>query len=63
MQSKTSFSKYFNATLFRRNLTRFWPLWGGASFLGSLFPLAMLLQLVRDRGYFLAGDPLEFANA
>ena len=60
MQSKTSF---FNGTLFRKNLTRFWPLWGGASFLGSLFPLAMLLQLVRDRGYFLAGDPLEFANA
>lgn len=60
MQSKTSF---FNRTLFRKNLTRFWPLWGGASFLGSLFPLAMLLQLVRDRGYFLAGDPLEFANA
>ena len=24
MQSKTS---YFNATLFRKNLTRFWPLW------------------------------------
>ena len=38
MQSRTSF---FNGTLFRRNLTRFWPLWGGASFLGSLFPLAI----------------------
>ena len=24
MQSKTSF---FNGTLFRKNLTRFWPLW------------------------------------
>ena len=46
MQSKTSF---FNRTLFRKNLTRFWPLWGGASFLGSLFPLALLLQLVRGR--------------
>ena len=44
MQSKTSF---FNVTLFRKNLTRFWPLWGGASFLGSLFPLALLLQLMR----------------
>ena len=41
MQSKTSFSKYFNATLFRRNLTRFWPAWGMASFAGSLFPLAL----------------------
>ena len=47
MQSKTSF---FNRTLFRKNLTRFWPLWGGASFLGSLFPLALLLQLVRQGG-------------
>ena len=37
MQSKTS---YFNATLFRKNLTRFWPLWGLASFVGALFPLA-----------------------
>ena len=46
MQSKTSF---FNGTLFRKNLTRFWPLWGGASFLGCLFPLALLLQLVRGR--------------
>ena len=46
MQSKTSF---FNRTLFLKNLTRFWPLWGGASFLGSLFPLALLLQLVRGR--------------
>ena len=46
MQSKTSF---FNGTLFRKNLTRFWPLWGGASFLGSLFPLALLLQLMRGR--------------
>ena len=46
MQSKTSF---FNMTLFRKNLTRFWPLWGGASFLGSLFPLALLLQLTRGR--------------
>ena len=36
--------------LFRKNLTRFWPLWGGASFLGSLFPLALLLQLVRQGG-------------
>ena len=25
MQSKRSF---FNRTLFRKNLTRFWPLWG-----------------------------------
>ena len=44
MQSKTS---YFNATLFRKNLTRFWPLWGLASFIGALYPLAMLLNMAR----------------
>ena len=58
MQSKTSF---FNRTLFRKNLTRFWPLWGGASFLGSLFPLALLLQLVR-RGGYQADSPLSFTE-
>ena len=47
MLSRTS---CFNKTLFRKNLTRFWPLWGMASFGGSLFPLAMLLNLIQ-RGY------------
>ena len=46
MRSKTSF---FNGTLFRKNLTRFWPLWGGASLLGALAPLAMLMQLIQSR--------------
>ncbi len=46
MRSKTSCSEYFNATLFRRNLSRFWPLWGMASFLASLAPLAMLTQII-----------------
>ena len=45
MQSKTSF---FNRTLFRKNLTRFWPLWGGASFVGALFPLALLLTSLQS---------------
>ena len=45
MQSRIS---YFNTTLFRKNLTRFWPLWGLASFIGALFPLALLLQLLRS---------------
>ena len=58
MQSKTSF---FNVTLFRKNLTRFWPLWGGASFLGSLFPLALLLQLMRGRTDLI--HPLEVTEA
>ena len=58
MQSKTSF---FNGTLFRKNLTRFWPLWGGASFLGCLFPLAVLLQMMRNSLVFTT--PLEFTEA
>ena len=53
MQSKTS---YFNATLFRRNLTRFWPLWGLASFIGALFPLAVLLDMVH-RGWNVLSAP------
>lgn len=61
MRSKTSF---FNGTLFRKNLTRFWPLWGGASFLGSLFPLAMLLQLMRYGEISAVGrNPMEFTEA
>lgn len=44
MQSKTL---CFNRTLFRKNLTRFWPLWVVPSFVGALFPLAMLTQLIR----------------
>ena len=44
MQSKIS---CFNQTLFRKNLTRFWPLWGMASFLGGIFPLALLVQVLQ----------------
>ncbi len=40
----------FNATLFRKNLTRFWPLWGGASLLGSLLPLYLLMTLLSPYG-------------
>ena len=47
MQLKTS---YFNPTLFRKNLTRFWPIWGMASFIGVLFPLVLFTQVVRGYG-------------
>ena len=57
MQSKTSF---FNKTLFRKNLTRFWPLWGMASLLGALFPLAMLLELIRNPSRSMT--PLNFTE-
>ena len=46
MRSKTS---CFNGTLFRKNLSRYWPLWGLASFGGALFPLAMLVNLLHSR--------------
>ena len=56
MQSRTS---CFNGTLFRKNLSRFWPLWGLASFVGALFPLALFLQLVRKH---TAIAPLEMTG-
>lgn len=54
MRSKTS---CFNSTLFRKNLSRYWPLWGLASFGGAMFPLAMLLELLHDG--FRLWSPLE----
>lgn len=45
MQSKTSF---FNRTLFRKNLSRYWPLWGFASFVGFLAPAAALVRMVQS---------------
>ena len=45
MQSKTSF---FNPTLFRKNLSRYWPLWGFASFVGFLAPAALLVRMVQQ---------------
>ena len=55
MRSKTS---YFNPTLFKKNLARFWPLWGGASLVGALFPLYFLTVLFRERGLWTSEDPL-----
>lgn len=43
MQLKTSF---FNPTLFWKNLTRSWPLWGGVTALGSLIPLFLMLSSI-----------------
>ena len=47
MPSRTSF---FNATLFRKNIHRAWPLWGMLSLLGSLLPLYLLLNLLEHPG-------------
>ena len=56
MPSKKSF---FNRTLFRKNLSRFWPLWGGASLVGSLLPLYMLLALLSGSAHHI--DAAEFS--
>lgn len=59
MPSKRSF---FNRTLFRKNLSRFWPLWGGVSLVGSMAPLYILLALLGDH---TLGQPesWQFAEA
>lgn len=48
MPSKRSF---FNVTLFKKNLGRSWPLWGGITALGCLVPLYMLLALLQQGSY------------
>ena len=45
MLSKRSF---FNPTLFKKNLSRSWPLWGGVAAVGCLVPLYMLLALITE---------------
>ena len=47
MQSKRSF---FNVTLFQKHLSRFWPLWGGVSLVGAMFPLYLQLTLMQYGG-------------
>lgn len=62
MQLKTSF---FNPTLFRKNLSRSWPLWGGISAIGALFPLYLLLALNQPYTtvYFFQDDFVEVLYA
>ena len=71
MQSKTSF---FNRTLFRKNLSRYWPLWGFASFVGFLAPAALLVRViqsgetsveplvVREGYYYLLGNAVPIIS-
>lgn len=58
MPSKRSF---FNRTLFRKNLGRFWPLWGCVSLAGAMLPLYVLLALLGHR-MGSAATPDEFAS-
>lgn len=71
MQSKTLF---FNRTLFRKNLSRYWPLWGFASFVGFLAPAALLVRViqsgetsvaplrVREIYYYLVADAVPIVS-
>ncbi len=40
----------FNWTLFKKDLSRFWPLWGGVTLAGCLIPLYLLLELMSHTG-------------
>lgn len=50
MPFKTSF---FNPTLFKKNLSRSWPLWGGVTAVGALVPLYMLLAVMSGEKIYL----------
>lgn len=60
MPSKRSF---FNRTLFRRNLSHSWPLWGLLSAAGAMVPLYILLELLNIPRRSLTFPPEEFASA
>lgn len=47
MQSKISL---FNKTLFKKNMTRFWPFWGLASFIMAMLPFATWMYQQRSWG-------------
>ena len=58
MPFKTSF---FNPTLLKKNLSRSWPLWGGVTAVGALFPLYMILALMSgERLYLEHADFVQF---
>ena len=50
MPSKRSF---FNPTLFKKHLSRFWPLWGIVSLVGAMVPLYMQLSIMQDHRIML----------
>lgn len=51
---------FFNPTLFRKNMTRSWPLWGGVSLVGALFPIYLLLAMLSDE--FFGMERYEFVG-
>lgn len=58
MPSKRSF---FNRTLFRKNLSRSWPLWVLLSIAGAMIPLYILLELIQAPRGSLNPLPADFA--
>lgn len=58
MKSKTSF---FNKTLYVKNLTRYWPLWGLTAFFGALVPISGIMMYLN--GDLRGLDALDFAEA
>lgn len=60
MPSKRSF---FNRTLFRKNLSRSWPLWVLLSIAGAMIPLYILLELIQAPRGSLDPLPADFAAA
>jgi len=57
MPSKRSF---FNVTLFRKNMSRSWPLWGSLTAAGCLIPLYLLLA--RMAGTYDLIEPSDFVS-
>lgn len=57
MPSKRSFC---NTTLLKKNLSRFWPLWGGAALVGFLIPLWMFLNLGRYGAVHLSQEDFAY---
>ena len=51
---------FIHPTLLKKNLSRFWPLWGGLSLAGSILPLYMLLSLMSPY-YSYHIDPKDVA--
>ena len=57
MKLKTSF---FNKTLYVKNLTRYWPLWGLTAFFGALIPISGIMMYLDGELHNL--DALDWAE-
>lgn len=53
-------TSFFNPTLFRKNMGRSWPLWGGVTAVGALFPLYLILAVMSGQEIFM--DRTEFVS-